>query len=133
MTEREKWGYEKADSFYYGMLKERARAMRNMPTEAEVQLWQELRDKKLGLRFRRQFVIGQYIADFVCLPLKLVIEVDGCIHQEQEQQEHDQQRDEWLAQEGYRVQRFTNDQVLYDTKKVIAGIKAMICALQNKI
>ena len=103
MTEREKWGYEKADSFYYGMLKERARAMRNMPTEAEVQLWQELRDKKLGLRFRRQFVIGQYIADFVCLPLKLVIEVDGC------------------------------DQVLYDTKKVIAEIKAMICALQNKI
>ena len=107
--------------------------MRDMPTEAEVQLWQELRDKKLGLRFRRQFVIGQYIADFVCLPLKLVIEVDGCVHQEQEQQEHDQQRDKWLAQEGYRVQRFTNDQVLYDTKKVIAGIKAMICALQNKI
>ena len=81
-------------------------------THAEKKLWQVLRGKQLdGLYFRRQHAVGTYILDFVCTQEKLVIEVDGGSHLEQE--EYDKERTRWLEEEkGYRVIRFTNDDVL---------------------
>ena len=81
-----------------------ARSMRSAPTEAEERLWHELRDRRLdGIKFRRQVPIGKYIADFVCLDAKLVIEVDGSQHAESGQ---DSARDAELRRGGFRVLRF---------------------------
>ncbi len=74
--------WKTADPMTYGLLKEFCKAMRNVPTEAEKLLWTALSGKKLGgYKFRRQHIIGNYIADFICLKENLVIEVDGLIHQ----------------------------------------------------
>ncbi|QYS91530.1 endonuclease domain-containing protein [Flavobacterium covae] len=87
--------------------------MRNNPTEAEKMLWNVLSDKGIdGFKFRRQHIIGEYIVDFVCLEKQLVIEVDGAVHNNKEQIEHDRFRTEWLESKGFKVIRFKNDEVL---------------------
>ena len=91
-------------------------------TLAEERLWEELRGNKLGVHFRRQHVIGMYIADFVSLKNLLVIEVDGEYHQTAEQQQIDQYRTDYLQQKGFRVIRFTNQQVLSDLESVMSRI-----------
>ena len=74
--------WQTADPILYGLLKEFAKTMRDQPNEAERLLWQILSGKKLdGCKFRRQHIIGDYIADFICLKTNLIIEVDGLIHQ----------------------------------------------------
>ena len=92
-------------------------------THAEKKLWQVLRGKQLdGLYFRRQHAVGTYILDFVCTQEKLVIEVDGGSHLEQE--EYDKERTRWLEEEkGYRVIRFTNDDVLRNINEVVEAIR----------
>ena len=96
-------------------------------TQAEEVLWQELRGTKLGVHFRRQHVIGTYIADFVSLKNRLIIEVDGEYHQLPEQQLLDAERTKYFEQKGYRVIRFTNAQVLNDLEMVMSKlIKALI-------
>lgn len=97
--------------------------MRYEPTMAEIRLWECLRAKRLGVKFRRQHVIDDYIADIVCLSEKLVIEVDGEYHNEEEQQTLDKQRTERLDALGYRVLRFTNDQVLFQIEDVLETIQ----------
>ncbi|MCS6795776.1 MAG: DUF559 domain-containing protein, partial [Raineya sp.] len=92
-------------------LKEFARNNRKNPTEAENILWQTLRNRNLGVKFRRQHAIDGFIVDFVCLERSLIIEVDGAVHLAKEQQELDQIRTEYLEYLGYRVIRFTNDEV----------------------
>ena len=115
--------YHTADPMLYALLKEFVKYHRGHPTDAENALWQMLRGKKLeGYKFRRQHIIGSYIADFVCLSKKLVIEVDGLIHQLPENKTSDEERTEWLKSEGFEVVRFTNEEVLQNTVKILTEI-----------
>jgi very-short-patch-repair endonuclease len=101
---------------------EAAREMRQYPTEAEVVLWEALRRKQIdGFRFRRQHVIHTFIVDFYCPEVKLVVEVDGEIHLSQT--EYDAYREDVLAQMGYTVLRFTNEQVLGGINDVLMEIR----------
>ena len=106
----------------YGLLKDYAKENRKNMTEAERVLWNALRDKLSGIRFRRQHPIGDYIVDFICLPKRLVIEVDGGYHSEPRRQEDDEARTANLNNWGYRVIRFSNEEVLFDLNKVIEKI-----------
>jgi very-short-patch-repair endonuclease len=105
-------------------LKPLAREMRKEPTEAEDVLWQHLRGKQLGVRFRRQHAIDCFIVDFYARDPRLIIEVDGSIHETQE--EYDSMRQAFLESLGYRVLRFTNEQVLQDIQGVLAVIRAVL-------
>ncbi|MBT8244008.1 MAG: DUF559 domain-containing protein [Winogradskyella sp.] len=105
----------------YPVLKERAESMRSNPTKAEAFLWEKLRANKLGEKFRQQHIIDQYIVDFASLKEGLIIEVDGEIHNHQK--EADQIRTEVLESLGYKVLRFTNEEVIQDSEKVINKIK----------
>ena len=91
---------------------------------AEVALWDLLRGKQLGEKFRRQHVIGDFIVDFVCLKKKLVIEIDGAYHFTPEQQEADKLRTKILEEIGYHEIRFTNEEVLFTPEKVIDTIRS---------
>ena len=98
-------------------LREQARFFRRTPTKAEKLLWKELRNRNLGgHKFRRQVAIDQFIVDFCCLENKTIIEIDGGIHFAQ--REHNQVRTERLESLGFRVIRFTNDQVLMAIENV---------------
>ncbi len=106
----------------YGLLREFARKNRKNATLAEQVLWEELREKELGVRFLRQHIIGDYIADFIALEVGLIIEVDGSYHSEPQQEEDDERRTRKLKTMGFDVIRFTNEDVLYNTNKVIDDI-----------
>ena len=95
-------------------------------TSAESALWEVLRGKRLGYRFRRQHPIGDYIPDFVCLPKRLVIEIDGGYHFIGDQQLSDQERTEYLNQHGFEVLRFTNDEVIGNTEQIIKKIQSVM-------
>ena len=115
--------WETADPILYHLLKDFALRMRNQPTKAESVMWNALSGKKLeGYKFRRQHIIGQYIADFVCLKSNLIIEIDGSIHQLPENIISDAERTNWLNYEGYRVIRFLNDEVLTNLESVLDKI-----------
>src|SRR4051794_17937758 len=89
--------------------RDRAKELRSQMTEAECKLWTRLRGKKMaGLRFRRQETIGPYIADFYCSAAKLVVELDGGQHGNDETIAYDAARTRWLNDEGFRVLRFSN-------------------------
>ena len=115
--------HETASPDRYNLLKEYARHNRREMTQSETALWQALRREFRGIKFRRQHPIGDYIADFLCLTEKLVIEVDGAYHSEPQQQQEDQWRTEFLQDKGYKVIRFTNEEVNTDIKGVIRRIK----------
>ena len=94
-------------------------------TDAERRLWRHLRNRELGgWKFRRQYPVGPYIVDFICVEKNLVIEVDGGKHAEKE--ELDIQRSEYLNKMGYRVFRFWNNQVLQETEAVLETILAIL-------
>ncbi len=98
-----------------------ARQMRREMMPAERALWQHLRAGRLnGLHFRRQQVIGGFIADFFCHSAKLVVEIDGGIHKDQ--REYDAERDRILAAHGLRILRFTNAEVRTNLPRVLARI-----------
>ena len=98
-----------------------ARALRNDGTDAERHLWRRLRNRQvLGLRFRRQHPILGFIADFACIDVRLVIELDGGQHAEA--RSRDLRRTEILESAGYRVLRFWNHDVLASTEDVLAEI-----------
>ncbi|RYY40247.1 MAG: endonuclease domain-containing protein [Chitinophagaceae bacterium] len=104
-----------------------ARENRRDMTEAEKRLWQRIRkDQIKGCRFRRQHIIGKYIVDFVSLSQKLVIEVDGGYHRSASQQAADAERDQELRSKGFRILRFTNEQVMKEINSVVAAIAAAI-------
>ncbi len=106
-----------------GKLFEFSRQLRKAPTEAEKILWYNLRNKKLkGLKFRRQHPIDKYIADFYCHEKKLIVEVDGPIHDKKEVNEYDNLRTEKLAILGVAVIRFKNEEVLKELDKVLQTI-----------
>src|SRR6202521_6410291 len=98
------------------LMLERAQQLRMTANTAEKRMWSIIRAKRLaGLKFRRQHVIGKYVADFVCLPARLVIEVDGDTHGSDEAELKDAKRTEEIERAGYRVIRFWNDYVLNET------------------
>ena len=114
----------------YDLLKEFAQRQRKYPTEAESAMWSLLRKKSLNDKFRRQHIIGNYIADFICLHKKLIIEIDGGYHLKGDQIIKDNQRTEWLENLGYKVIRFTNEEVLFNTENVMSDIQQ---ALNNAL
>jgi 5-methyltetrahydrofolate--homocysteine methyltransferase len=117
------YAYQNADPMLYELLKSFVKESRSNPTDAENALWQMLRGKKLeGYKFRKQHIIGSYIADFICLKAKLIIEVDGLIHQLPENKISDAERTNWLESKGFTVIRFTNEEVIEDTENVLAKI-----------
>lgn len=100
---------------------ERARELRSDMTIAEQIIWQAIRGEQIkGQKFRRQYVIGAYIADFACVKEKLVIELDGGQHQEQV--EYDEKRTGYLQAQGWRVLRFWNNDVMGNMDGVLFGI-----------
>jgi 5-methyltetrahydrofolate--homocysteine methyltransferase len=121
--------WKTADPVLYSSLKEFAKRMRNQPTEAEELLWKILSNKQLdGYKFRRQHIIGQFIADFICLKKNLIIEVDGLHHQLPENKTSDEQRTKWLNSEGYRVIRFKNEEILTNLDYVLNKIREALKA-----
>lgn len=131
---QERYKYETADASLYKVLQERALQHRNYPTQAEAVLWEYLKGNRLGAKFRRQHLIGQYIPDFVCLSKQLIIEVDGGYHFIGDQIISDEQRTAYLESFGYHVIRFTNEEVLADTQNVLQKIRQIMNHLnkQNK-
>jgi len=120
-------GYE------FAGLVQRARELRKSQTSAESLLWEILRDRKfLGFKFRRQHQFGDYIADFYCRSAQLVIECDGSAHSGNEALHHDQERDAYMVNQGVRVLRFTNVQVLNDIEAVLSEIAAFLPAGEIK-
>jgi len=113
--------YNTADSDVYGFIKDARRDLLEHPTHAEIMLWKYLKSNQTGYKFRRQHVIGKYIVDFVCLPKKLVIEVDGKMHLKH--QEDDAIRTADLNALGFRVIRFKNEDVFLNVSNVVAYIK----------
>ena len=97
-------------------LNQTARELRSNLTAAEQYLWYALRLESLGVKFRRQAVIGRYIADFVCYEKKLIVKVDGGQHAESQT---DKMRDEWFRKEGLKILRFWNNDVLTNRDGVL--------------
>ncbi len=102
---------------------QRARELRHEMTPAETVLWQELRANKLGVHFRRQQIIAGFIVDFYCHKAALVVEVDGDIHDLQ--QEEDARREKALNDIGLRIVRFRNKEVLGSLSVVVNKIKQL--------
>jgi len=105
------------------ILKPIRQELRNNPTQAEAFLWgylkhSQLRDKK----FRRQASIGSYIVDFYCPSEKLVVELDGEVHFDEEAQKYDAKRTKYLENLGLKVIRFENQEVIYNLDKVLKEI-----------
>jgi very-short-patch-repair endonuclease len=100
---------------------QRAKELRKHMTDAEQLLWHHLRRKQIhGLRFRRQHPIGPYVVDFVCLPARLIVELNGGQHVENIA--YDARRDNWLRAQGYKILRFWNNQVFQETEAVLTQI-----------
>lgn len=121
------YSYMTADPFLYSKLKEFVKTLRNSrPTLAESLLWECLRGKSLGVKFRRQHVIGPFIADFCCVEKQLVLELDGGYHQLPDQQIRDEERQEWLESKGFKILRFPNEEIEYNIEYVLETIKKYI-------
>lgn len=110
----------------YSLLKDFAKRQRNNPTLAESFLWAQLKGGHLGVKFQRQHIIYDYIADFVCLEESIIVEVDGGYHFVGDQILKDTERTEFLESLGFKVIRFTNEEVLYDTNNVTNRIKKFL-------
>ena len=120
----QKTGVQSAYPSMYSRLKELAVKHRNNPTQAEEFLWEQLKGKNLdSYKFRRQHIIGDCIADFVCLQKSLVIEVDGKYHNEPEIKEYDELRTQLFQEYGFKVIRFSNEEVIGNIDHVLNTIK----------
>ena len=116
-------GVHTADPTMYGRLKELAEEMRKNPTEAESVLWEALRANGLGVKFRQQHIIEDFIVDFYCNEYKVTVEIDGGYHNEADQLKSDEERTARLNELGYTELRFTNEEVLCDLDRVLKTIK----------
>jgi len=104
-----------------------ARSLRREMTVAETILWRSLRGGQCGgLKFRRQVPIGRYVADFLCVEHRLVVELDGPPHEDEEQKRHDASRDAWLRERVYRVLRLGNELVIGGGDIALDMIRAAI-------
>jgi very-short-patch-repair endonuclease len=102
----------------------RAKQLRRTMTRAETLLWRYLKADRIdGLGFRRQVPLRNYIADFVCLSVKLIVELDGESHDFEQRQEADKRRDAFFESQGFRVLRFTNEQAASNLEGVVEVIR----------
>ncbi|GAA4464931.1 hypothetical protein GCM10023093_16250 [Nemorincola caseinilytica] len=111
---------------FYGatnLIFDNARKLRNDLTNAELVLWGYLKQRPLGYKFRRQHPLGIYIADFYCHALKLVIEVDGSVHEDPEMAEKDKVRQDIINSLGVKMIRFRNEEVEKRLETVIDKIE----------
>lgn len=118
-----KYKHNYASPDWYRLLKEFAKKNKQFATDAESHIWNYLRGSQLGVKFNRQYIIGDYIVDFVCLDKKLIVEVDGGYHSEYEQIQKDEHRTDNLEKMGFSIIRFTNDNILYNIEDVLNNIK----------
>jgi very-short-patch-repair endonuclease len=119
---------------FYGAqpdLFEKAKKLRKKMTLPELILWNKLRESQLGVRFKPQHPIDIFIADFYCHSLKLIIEVDGGIHEIKK--EYDEGRTNELKEHGINVIRFSNDDVLNNIDIVLRNIKSIIEEMKAKL
>ena len=127
-----KGGVHTADKAWYALLKEFAEENRNRPTEAETALWEALKGKGIGEKFRRQHIIDDFIVDFFCADKGLTIEIDGGYHNYPPQMKLYAERTEALSKLGYIEIRFKNEEVLGDIDGVIKRISNFCNALPSK-
>lgn len=110
----------------------RARNLRKASTEQERIIWGLVRNRQLnGLKFVRQYPIGKYIADFACRRLKLVIELDGGQHNEDDNINYDNERTKYMEAEGYRVIRFWNNEIDNNLEGVYERLLEIISEMNN--
>ena len=113
-------------------IKDKARTLRRNQTETEKLLWQKLRNRQLlDKKFRRQYPIGSYIVDFVCLELRLVVELDGGQHMDQ--QDYDEQRTNYLKQQGFVVLRFWNNEVMGNIEGVFESLTLALSQREREL
>ena len=121
---------DKTNDMHYGSSSftfQKAEELRKRMTKAELVLWEELRGKRfMGLKFRRQHPIGRFIVDFYCHKHKLIIELDGSIHDLPEVAENDKNREEEIRDLGLNIIRFTNNQVIEKTPIVLNELQIFI-------
>jgi very-short-patch-repair endonuclease len=111
-----------------------AQRMRREPTESESLLWRELRSKRLdGIRFRRQHCVFGYIVDFYAPRLKLVVEVDGGLHDNPIQYSRDCFRDRWMTERGLHVYRIPARSILADAQGVLRELSKYICGIGKPV
>ena len=121
------WKGAPSDSF------SKAQFLRRNETKAEKLLWEKLRNNQLGgLKFRRQHPVNIYIADFYCHKFKLIIELDGDYHDQEEQKQKDEVRTEVLRLNDLKIIRFKNEEVEQDINQVLTAIKNKIEQLKEK-
>ena len=114
------------------VLRKRARELRNNMTKAEIILWSRIRLKQIkGYKFRRQYPIFDFIVDFYCHKLKLIIEVDGEIHNLLEQVKSDKYRDNLLKDNGYYVVRLKNHEIETNLKNSLMKIESVIVDISS--
>ena len=116
--------WKTANSEFYREYSEARKELMNSMTEAEKLLWEKLKSKQLGVKFRRQHIIATFIPDFVALSIKLIVEVDGKIHLKNRAK--DDERTLFLKMMGYKVIRFTNEEVENNIEEVVDRIKRKI-------
>ncbi|MFH1253628.1 MAG: class I tRNA ligase family protein [Candidatus Uhrbacteria bacterium] len=112
------------DSATWNLLRDKSLEMKKNPTKAEAAMWEIVRRDAVGSHFRRQQIIGNFIVDFVCLKKRLVIEVDGDVHDNQK--DEDEKRTKFLNEKGFEVIRFRNEEVLLDAGRVASEIAKKI-------
>jgi len=120
------------DPISWNLLIDKAKEMRHELTKAEDVLWECIRNRKIDYKIRRQHIVNGFIADFICIEKKVIIEVDGGIHETTEQKEHDKFRTEVLNNNGLLVIRFTNEEVLENPYEVAKKIKFELDKLPSK-
>ena len=119
---------------FYGatwIIHKQARDLRKRETKAEKIIWNFLSNKKLGVKFRRQHPINQFIADFYSHEIKLVIEIDGEIHLQKDNLEYDTMRTDVFNEFGIKVIRFTNKEVFLHPGKVVSEIQFLVNKLRT--
>ena len=121
--------YQTARPSTYHLLKELQEERKKRTTEAERILWEQLKTKQLGVKFRRQHIIDEFIVDFVCLSKKLIVEVDGGYHNSKAQKEADSIRSQILNEFGYKIMRFSNEEVIGAIDATLKRIKAVLDSL----
>jgi len=114
-------------------LRKKARELRNNMTRAEIILWSRIKSRQInGFKFRRQYPVLDYIADFYCHDLKLIIEVDGEIHNLHSQRNADIKRDKMLKNNGYYVLHFNNHEIETDLQRSVSIIKQFTALILSR-
>ena len=103
-------------------LKQRRRDLRQNQTKAETKLWYAIKNKGLGYKFRRQYSISRCIVDFYCHELKLIIEIDGSTHTDEKWLNYDNRRQKFLESHGFKVVRYTDEQVKHNLDGVLTHL-----------